>query len=40
VAFICERESSLVVPFNTSKIRQHDLIGVYCTMRKFLNTFD
>lgn len=38
-AFICEREESLVVPFRNLKIRQENLIGVYCTLKQFLSSF-
>lgn len=36
VAFICEREDKLIVPFSNTRIRQKDLIGVLCTLKQFI----
>ena len=36
VAFICEREEKLVVPFKNLRIRQRDLIGLLCTLKQFI----
>ncbi len=39
VAFICERESKLIVPFNNFRVAHKDLIGIYVTIKKFLDNY-